>query len=82
MDSNPNSAAMIQIARNLRMEKDREQKISQQRMDLRNSVSKLQIITYFKQILMISFNKLQVAGISKKNTKLKTCQYCCLKTRC
>ena len=67
MDSNPNSAAMIQIARNLRMEKDREQKISQQRMDLRNSVSKLQIITYFKQILMISFNKLQVAGISIKH---------------
>ncbi|XP_067948195.1 intraflagellar transport protein 81 homolog [Watersipora subatra] len=38
VDSNPNSAAMITVARNLRMEKDRESKISQQRMDLRNAI--------------------------------------------
>ena len=39
VDSNPNSSSMLAIARNLRMEKDRETKISQQRQDLRNSVS-------------------------------------------
>lgn len=39
VDSNPNSSAMLAVARNLRMEKDREAKISQQRQDLRNAVS-------------------------------------------
>lgn len=38
MDSTPESAPMLAVARNLRMERDRENKISEQRQDLKNSI--------------------------------------------